>query len=285
MYQENILVGIISARGIGKTLLLTALAYEDLRAAVEGGYKDWKIYHNGFLLKDHPIWTVPGEDKSRLVEFGIEDIVNTVDSRGTENTMQNGLVLIDEIASIQDNRYGTAYGGILFSHWVVMMRKIGLTILWAGQNEEVDRRLKMQCDIVGYPTVSRKKRGREVGCTFVYQNSSFTNTGKRRRFFYNNLQVFWDAYDTSKIIQSQSLNKRDINVMQENKVEEKIFDQIYDHLADKEDKQLNVMDIKRITGVDWEIKKLQEFVKYFGRQVKRGGHWEKGNFDFKDIFK
>ena len=82
----------------------------------------------------------------------------------------------DEVASVQDNRLGgLAYGSVLFSHWIIMIRKIGLTIVWAGQNEELDRRIKLQTDLVGYATVSRKKKGKEVGVSWVYQNNVYSS--------------------------------------------------------------------------------------------------------------
>ena len=279
-YKDYSLILCLAPRGVGKTLLLTAIAYEELAAALDEGYDNFRIYHNGFLNKS---WWTKRFGKDYLVEFGLEDIIETVDTEQTH--MSNGLVLIDEIASIQDNRYGAmSYGNILFSHWIVMMRKIGLTIMGAGQNEEVDKRLKMQCDIVGYVTVARKKKGKEAGVTWVYQTGTYTNPGHRRRFFYDNLKEFWGAYDTTRIIKSQQINKKDVNLMHENKIQDQIFDDIYEHLKTKNDKKLNIMTIKKITGVDWEIKKLGDFVRYFSKPVKTRGNWYKGNFDFQELF-
>ena len=134
-YKDSSMLGVIAPRGVGKTLLLTAIAHEELVEATNFGYPDFKIYHNGFLNPKWKGWKEFGND--RLVEFGLEEIIETVDTE--HSTMENGLVLIDEIASIQDNRYGAmGYGNVLFSHWVIMIRKIGLSILWAGQNEEVN---------------------------------------------------------------------------------------------------------------------------------------------------
>lgn len=279
-YKDYSLILTLAPRGQGKTLLLTALAYEELRAALDEGYDNFRIYHNGFL---NTKWWEKRFGGDYLVEFGLQDIIETVDTEQTH--MTNGLVLIDEIASIQDNRYAAmSYGTILFSHWVVMMRKIGLTILGAGQNEEVDRRLKLQCDIVGYVTVARKKRGKEVGVVWVYQNGTYTNIGHKRRFFYKDLKNFWGAYDTTRIIKSEQISKRDVNLMHENKIQDKIFDDIYKHLETSDSKKLNVMEIKRLTGIDWDVKKLGDFVRYFSKPVKTRGNWDKGNFDFRELF-
>jgi hypothetical protein len=277
-YKDSSMLGVIAPRGVGKTLLLTAIAHEELVEATNFGYPDFKIYHNGFLNPKWKGWKEFGND--RLVEFGLEEIIETVDTE--HSTMENGLVLIDEIASIQDNRYGAmGYGNVLFSHWVIMIRKIGLSILWAGQNEEVDRRLKLQCDVVGYPVVARKRRGKEVGVTWVYQNGTYSFEGNRRRFFYPNLDKLWNAYDTSRIIKSRNISKTDINLMESNRIEEKIYDTIYRHLKDKDEKKLSAMEVKKMTEVDWNIKKIDQFLTYLGKRVRNN----KGTFTFNELFK
>jgi hypothetical protein len=275
-YKDSTMCGIIAPRGVGKTLLLTALAHEELTDALNNGYENFRIYHNGFLKKG---WWTKQFGGDYLVEFGLQDIIETVQSENS--TMSNGLVLIDEIASVQDNRYGAmGYGNILFSHWVVMIRKIGLTIMWAGQNEEVDRRLKMQCDLVGYPVVARADKGRKAGVTFVYQSGTYSYEGNRRKFLFNDLNKFWNAYDTSRIIKSQQINKRDINMMEEGNLQEEIFNQIYEHLENKTNKKMNIMEIKKLTGVDWNIKKLDSYIRYFGNSVKGN----KGMFTFNQLY-
>jgi len=77
------------------------------------------------------------------------------------------------------------------------------------------------------------------------------------------------------------MTKSDINRKMEEEQEREIFDNIYYHLKDKDSKKMNIMEIKKITGVDWQIKKLSEFVTYFGKK----SHSNKGNFDFKEIFR
>ena len=42
-YKDASMLGIIAPRGVGKTLLLTCLAYEELRAASTEGYKEFKV--------------------------------------------------------------------------------------------------------------------------------------------------------------------------------------------------------------------------------------------------
>ena len=275
-YKDSTMCGIIAPRGVGKTLLLTALAHEELLDALNNGYENFRIFHNGFLNKN---WWKKQFGGDYLVEIGLQDIIETVQTE--DSPMSNGLVLIDEIASIQDNRYGaTGYGNVLFSHWVVIIRKVGLAIMWAGQNEEVDRRLKMQCDIVGYPVVARAEKGKEVGVTFVYQNGTYSYEGNRRKFLFNNLDKFWNAYDTSRIIKSVQINKADINMMQEGNLQQEIYYRIYDHLKNKSSKRMNIMEIKKLTGVDWNIKKLDTFIRFFGNSVKGN----KGMFTFNQLY-
>ena len=173
------------------------------------------------------------------------------------------------------------YGNVLFSHWVIMIRKIGLSILWAGQNEEIDRRIKLQADVVGFPVVARKRRGKEVGVTWVYQNGTYSFEGNRRRFFYPNLDKFWNAYDTSRIIKSRNISKSDINLMESNRIEEKIYDTIIRHLKDKNEKKLSAMEVKKMTEVDWNIKKIDQFLTYLGKRVRNN----KGTFTFNELFK
>ena len=67
-YKDSSLIGVIAPRGTGKTLLLTALAHEELITAVNEGYDKFRIYHNGFLNPQADIWKIPGETESRLVE-------------------------------------------------------------------------------------------------------------------------------------------------------------------------------------------------------------------------
>ena len=276
-YKDATMLGVIGSRGLGKTLLLTAIAHEELVDATNSGYQDFKIYHNGFLNPKWKGWKEFGPD--RLVEFTLEDIINTVDTE--HSTMENGLVLIDEIASIQDNRYGAmGYGNVLFSHWVIMIRKIGLSIIWAGQNEEVDRRLKLQCDWVGWPTSSRKDRGKNLGVTWVYQSNTYSHEGNKRHFYYSGLDKFWSAYDTSRIIKSRNINKHEINLLESNRVEEKIYDTIFTHLKDKKEKKLSAMEIKKMTDVDWNIKKIDQFLTYLGKRVRD----HKGTFTFNSLF-
>ena len=277
-YKDSSLIGIIAPRGTGKTLLLSAIAHEELIDAVNGGYKDFRIFHNGFLNPEAEIWKIPGEKESRLVEYSLEDIINTVETG--ESPLENGLVLLDEVACVQDNRLGgLAYGSVLFSHWIIMIRKIGLTIVWAGQNEELDRRIKLQTDLVGYATVSRKKKGKEVGVSWVYQNNVYSFEGNKRNFMYYGLQKFWDSYDTTKIIRTESLSKEDVKLLKTEQVEEKIYDDIYMHLKNKPEKKLSLMEIKKLSALPWELKEIEKFVKLIGKQTRN-----KGIYNFSPMF-
>ena len=270
-YKDASMLGIIAPRGVGKTLLLTCLAYEELRAASTEKYQDFKIFHNGFLNHKWKGWRIPGDKKVRLQRFGIEDIIQTVESGVAP--FENGLVVIDEVASIQDNRYGAmGLGTVLFSHFIVMIRKVGLTILWAGQNEELDRRIKMQTDIVLYPVVARHKKGREIGFTAVYQNGTYAHEGKKRKFMIYDLNKFWNAYDTNYIIKSEQVYKSDLAAMRHEIKEDQVFEMIVNKVRKSGDPVLSIMEIKQLMvkelKANWETKELNKFLKMVGNPVK-----------------
>tara|TARA_R100001530_G_scaffold130758_1_gene101920 strand:+ start:2477 stop:3346 length:870 start_codon:yes stop_codon:yes gene_type:complete len=278
-YKDASMLGIIAPRGVGKTLLLTCLAYEELRAASTEKYQDFKIFHNGFLNHKWKGWRIPGDKKVRLQRFGIEDIIQTVESGVAP--FENGLVVIDEVASIQDNRYGAmGLGTVLFSHFIVMIRKVGLTILWAGQNEELDRRIKMQTDIVLYPVVARHKKGREIGFTAVYQNGTYAHEGKKRKFMIYDLNKFWKAYDTNYIIKSEQVYKSDLAAMRHEIKEDQVFEMIVNKVRKSGDPVLSIMEIKQLMvkelKANWETKELNKFLKMVGNPVKGS----KSQYDF-----
>lgn len=278
-YKDASMLGIIAPRGVGKTLLLTCLAYEELRAASTEKYQDFKIFHNGFLNHKWKGWRIPGDKKVRLQRFGIEDIIQTVESGVAP--FENGLVVIDEVASIQDNRYGAmGLGTVLFSHFIVMIRKVGLTILWAGQNEELDRRIKMQTDIVLYPVVARHKKGREIGFTAVYQNGTYAHEGKKRKFMIYDLNKFWNAYDTNYIIKSEQVYKSDLAAMRHEIKEDQVFEMIVNKVRKSGDPVLSIMEIKQLMvkelKANWETKELNKFLKMVGNPVKGS----KSQYDF-----
>tara|TARA_Y100001963_G_scaffold13343_1_gene16657 strand:- start:552 stop:1034 length:483 start_codon:yes stop_codon:yes gene_type:complete len=160
-----------------------------------------------------------------------------------------------------------------------MIRKIGLTIIWAGQNEELDRRIKSQTDIVLYATVARKMKGKEVGITAVYQNGVFSYEGNKRKFMFYNLNKFWDAYDTTKIIRTEQMSKQDIKMLQDEQVEEKIYDDIYKHLKTLPEKKLSLMEVKKLTGVDWKLSDIEKYLKFIGKSTR-----VKGIYDFEHIY-
>ena len=69
-------------------------------------------------------------------------------------------------------------------------------------------------------------------------------------------------------------------MMQEGNLQQEIYDQIYDHLENKSSKRMNIMEIKKLTGVDWNIKKLDTFIRFFGNSVKGN----KGMFTFNQLY-
>ena len=69
--------------------------------------------------------------------------------------------------------------------------------------------------------------------------------------------------------------------MESNRIEEKIYDTIYKHLKDKDVKKLSAMEVKKMTEVDWNIKKIDQFLTYLGKRVRNN----KGTFTFNELFK
>ena len=112
--------------------------------------------------------------------LGLMDIIETVQTG--KSKLENGLLLIDEVTSIGDNRYGaSSYGGVLFSHYILMIRKRGMSCLYATQFEHsIDRRLKEQTDIVGYCVSAPKDKGKQVGVTYVHQGT-FGPEGQKKK--------------------------------------------------------------------------------------------------------
>ena len=282
-YKDSCLIGLLAGRGVGKTLTMSMLAHEELVTAVNEGYDDFKIYHNGFLDPKWKGWQIPGEKESRLVEYDFQEIIEGM--MYGESKIQNGLMCIDEIASIQDSAYGPmGFGRVNFSHFIIMMRKIGLTILFAGQTEEIDKRLKMQTDIVGYPVVAKKMRGKEVGIKWVYQNENYTKPGKVRRIFYPNMHKFWGAYDTRKIIRSEQVNKSDVLNKKQEDIEDDIADIIQDIVKAEKTTSIPIFKIKQYMkkelNINWELKQLEASLKYYGKPLSK----DKSVYDFRKNF-
>jgi len=278
------ITGILADRGVGKSALMTAMAHEEFRRANLSGTKagkDFRIYHNQFLLEDWEGWHVDGVKTDRVVSFGLEDILHTVDSG--ESKIRNGLILIDEISSIQDNRYSSAsIGGILFSHFIIMIRKQGCSIIWTGQKENtIDQRLRAQVDVVCYPTVAKKDRGKGIlGATFVYQNGAFTWAGNRKKIMYWDLKPFFKAYDTMRIIKSESMSKGDLYEKKLEVQQDEIFDQIINELEKKQKTTISTVEVKKLIEkelkISWDLKKVEENLKLMASQSQKN----KAQFDF-----
>jgi hypothetical protein len=282
-YKDSCLIGILGGRGIGKTLTISMLAYEELQGAIAAGYDDFRIFHNGFLKDSWFAKKFPDEKESKLVEYDFQEIIEGM--MYGESPIKNGLMCIDEVASIQDSAYGPmGFGRVSFSHFIIMMRKIGLTIIFAGQTEEIDKRLKMQTDIVGYPVVAKRMRGKEVGIKWVYQNENYTNPGRIRRMFYPNMDRFWGSYDTTKIIRSEQVNRQDVMNKKTEDIEDDIANIIQDIVNKEKTTKISVMEIKQKLkkdhNINWEMKQLESSLKYYGKQVTG----DKSTFDFKKNF-
>lgn len=284
-YQyEATIMGILADRGVGKSALMTAIAHEEFVRANNSGTKagkDFKIYHNNFLNEDWEGWNVDGSKTDRVVSFGLEDILHTVDSG--ESKIRNGLILIDEISSIQDNRYSSAsIGGILFSHFIIMIRKQGCSIIWTGQRENtIDQRLKSQCDIICYPVVAKKDKGKGiVGATYVYQNGTYTFSGNRKKMMYWDLKPFFKAYDTMKIIKSESISKNELYEKKLEVQQDEIFDKILDDLEKNQKTTISTVQVKKLIekdlGIVWDLKRVEENLKLMASPTAKN----KSLFDF-----
>tara|TARA_R110002012_G_scaffold317703_1_gene534644 strand:- start:6967 stop:7869 length:903 start_codon:yes stop_codon:yes gene_type:complete len=284
-YQyDATIMGILADRGVGKSALMTAIAHEEFVRANNSGTKAgkaFKIYHNNFLLEDWSGWHVDGVKTDRVVSFGLEDILHTVDSG--ESKIRNGLILIDEISSIQDNRYSSAsIGGILFSHFIIMIRKQGCSIIWTGQRENtIDQRLKSQCDVIAYPVTSKQDKGKGiVGCTYVYQNGTFTYAGNRKKMMYWDLKPYFKAYDTMRIIKSESMSKNDLYEKKLEIQQDEIFDKILDNLEKRQKTKISTMEVKKLIekelNIVWDLKRVEENLKLMATPTVKN----KSLFDF-----
>ena len=113
----------------------------------------------------------------------------------------------------------------------------------------------------------------------VYQNGVYSYEGNRRKFMFYNLNKFWDAYDTTKIIRTEQMSKQDIKMLQDEQVEEKIYDDIYKHLKTQPEKKLSLMEVKKLTGIDWKLSEIEKYLKFIGKSTR-----VKGIYDFEHIY-
>jgi len=263
--DSSSILGLLAPRGFGKTLLITAMAHDEWRRANRAGTKagdTFRIFHNGFLDDEWEGWKIDGKKTDRIVEFGLEDVLHAVD-RG-DSSISNGLILIDEISSIQDNRYSSqAIGGILFSHFIIMIRKQGCSILWAGQMENtIENRLKSQCDIIGYLKANKHQRGKSVLINWVYQNGTYVYPGFKKTEIYKDLNKFWNAYDTFKMIKSESISKNELYQKKIEVQQEEIFDCVIKKLKKDKTEVISLIEVKKLINkelkIDWDLKKINE---------------------------
>ena len=279
-YKDNTNVTcLLGRRGSGKTLMLCRLAVEEWIRANKKGYKDFHIYHNGFLNNNADIFKIDGKVTGRIQDVGLMDIIETVQTGRTK--LENGLLMIDEVTSIGDNRYGaSSYGGVLFSHYILMIRKRGMSCLYATQFEHsIDRRLKEQTDIVGYCQSAPRDKGKQVGVTYVHQGT-FGPEGEKRKKLYYNMEQMWDVYDTYKMIQSEQMGKEQIQARSTEEEEDTVYKHLIGYVKKKKQYQLSMMEIKGVLAKDlkvyWDIERLRKFLVNIAVQDKK----EKMYWDF-----
>ena len=272
-YKDNTNVTcLLGRRGQGKTLMLCYLAVEEWQKANKKGYHDFHIYHNGFINNKADIFKINGKHTGRIIDIGLMDIIETVQTG--KSKLENGLLLIDEVTSIGDNRYGaSSYGGVLFSHYILMIRKRGMSCLYATQFEHsIDRRLKEQTDIVGYCVSAPKDKGKQVGVTYVHQGT-FGPEGQKKKKLYTNMQRMWNVYDTYKMIQSEQLGKDEILKRSTEEEEDAVFKHLDGYVKKKKQWQLSMMEIKAMIAKDlsvyWDIDKIRKFLVNVAVQDKK----------------
>ena len=164
-----------------------------------------------------------------------------------------------------------------------MIRKQGCNILWAGQNENtLYQRLKSQCDLIGYPVAAKKQRGHQVGVTYVYQNGTYLHPGARKKMLYKDLHKFWDAYDTYKMIKSETISKNDLYQKKIEIQQEEIFDAIMNKLIKDKSTTITLMEVKQLMTkklkIDWDLKKINENISLMAPPDPN----EKNRFSFAD---
>ena len=267
-YKDCSVTALLGVRGSGKSTLMVRMAMEEWASAINKGFNDFKILHNGFIDSTHEFW---GDHDGRVRRTSLLEVVNLLET-GVD-ALDNSLILFDEVQSLLDARFGMGYGGIMLSQFLMQIRKRGISVLYTTQFEHnIDRRLKEQTDIVGFVSSAKKEKGRNVGVRFVHQGQ-FAPPSFTKKKYYNDMYKAWPIFDTHALINAETLTKDEIT--QKSKEEQE--DIVYKHLLKQTKKtgnyKMQIMEIKMLLAKDlkinWDLQQLKKFLENVATQDKR----------------
>ena len=100
---------------------------------------------------------------------------------------------------------------------------------------------------------------------------------------FNHIKVFWDAYDTFKMIKSESISKGELFEKKLEVQQDEMFDQIINHLQKKQKTQISLMEVKQILNkklkIDWDLKTINDNISLMAVPI------DKTTFDFSHYVK
>lgn len=167
-------------RGSGKTLTM-------VKDAIQLYNKGWTIYSNFSI-------GIPYKKISN------DDIISIADNK----SINDCVLLIDEIQTIIDSRRSMKKGNLNFSYFIQQIRKRGIILLCTTQfTKTTDLRLREHVDIVVTPKIDLKYP--VVEATY-WDVTSVEELGyiESRTIIYNP-ELIWNLYDTNEIKDSVNL--------------------------------------------------------------------------------
>ena len=114
--------------------------------------------------------------------------------------------------------------------------------------------------------MAKKDKGKGiVGCTYVYQNGTYTYAGNRRKMMYWDLKPYFKAYDTMRIIKSENISKNELYEKKLEVQQDDIFNKILDTLEARQQTTITTMQVKQLIekdlGIVWDLKRVEDNLK------------------------
>lgn len=124
-------------------------------------------------------------------------------------SLQNCVILIDEIQSLLDNRQSMSKKNVKSSHFIQQIRKKGIQLLATAQfSNTVDLRFKQHVDYEIYPRYIKQDKGDITRVTIIDRTAIIDSFGDESElqdivtqidFFYDPISVF-GMYDTREMV-------------------------------------------------------------------------------------
>jgi len=282
-YKDCSVTALLGTRGSGKSTLMVRIAMEEWAAANNQGHKDYKILHNGFIDSNNEWW---GDHDGRVRRTTLMEVVNLLETGA--DSLDNSLILFDEVQSLLDARFGMNYGGVMLSHFLMQIRKRGISVIYTTQFEHnIDRRLKEQTDVVGFVNSAKKEKGRNVGVRFVHQGT-FAPPSFTKKKYYNDMYKAWPLFDTHALINSDVLTKEDIYQKSKDEEEDLVYKHLLKHTKKTRKYRLQLMEIKMLIAKDlnikWDTYQLRKYLENIATQDKKEKmFWSFNMFEFSDF--